>query len=331
MNVEIYLEAYDRPGLARDVATAVANRAINMLDFRAQKQSVEHATVHLVLELRDAKVLEGIMSDLRAIDDVTKVGILEDSNVPLADILRARPEGRPMSGLVKPRQILGMPNPYSPGRPIKRPNMFFGREREQRVILGYINPPYQGTSLLICGQRRIGKTSLVLRMAQHPLVDRGYVPVFVDLEHFRANNDYQVLRRIGRDIHHQVRHTTGLAFNPLQSVEHGEDLYSRVQEHLSDLHQGLQGNRILLILDEFEATFCSYQAGLLDEHFFWALRSWVQMQPMTLLIVGSDRLPAMMSRPFSDLLNAFVTERLDPLDPIDARLLIERPVECSLY
>lgn len=324
--VELFVESYDRPGLARDLSAVVADHSVNMQSFRSQREAADRATTHLKLELRAPMMLDPLMSALRGVDGVTKVDILEESDITLGDIRRMTPEGRPISQA----RTRVMPNPYSPGRPIQSKHMFFGRRREQNAILGYINPTHQPTSLMICGQRRTGKTSLVQMTAQHPLVERGYVPVFVDLEHFRANDDYQILRKISREINRVVTEL-GLSFEPLQSVRREEDLYSRFEEYLFDLYPDLQGKRILLILDEFEALISSYRAGKLSEQCFWALRSWTQIQPITLIIVGSNRLSQQIPQQFASMLNVFEPVQLQPLNRDDARQLVIRPVERHLY
>lgn len=73
-------------------------------------------------------------------------------------------------------------NPYISGEPVRRNDMFFGR----RDLVQRIVDTLHNNSIMIYGERRIGKTSLlyqlvmVLREVADP--DYWFVPIFVDLE-----------------------------------------------------------------------------------------------------------------------------------------------------
>jgi hypothetical protein len=73
-------------------------------------------------------------------------------------------------------------NPYEAGRPILDPHRFFGREA---LIAQVLNTIHQN-DVLIHGERRIGKTSL-LRQLEHRLramddPDYQFIPVYADVE-----------------------------------------------------------------------------------------------------------------------------------------------------
>jgi ligand-binding sensor domain-containing protein len=73
-------------------------------------------------------------------------------------------------------------NPYIAGTPIMSEDLFFGREDQLKRLLSILHY----NSVMIHGERRIGKTSLLRQLAIHlrRLEDPEYffVPVFVDLE-----------------------------------------------------------------------------------------------------------------------------------------------------
>jgi len=73
-------------------------------------------------------------------------------------------------------------NPYIVGAPVLRPDLFFGRERLiQRVLQAIPN-----NSVLLYGERRIGKTSLqhrlFRRLKELDDPDYAFFPVFIDLQ-----------------------------------------------------------------------------------------------------------------------------------------------------
>jgi len=257
----------------------------------------------------------------------------------MRSLLQGAAEGRPAAS-----QSYGMPNPYSPGRPITNPRMFFGRHRELSAVISHIGGYPHGTGVMICGNRRVGKTSLGLQVAEHHTVQREFVAVFCDLQYLRANDDTQVLRKLSHAIHQRVA-GMGLTFNPLEGRDPEQDLYVAFEEHLRQLGQRLAtagsagvgsagaGKRLLLVLDEFEALLDSRQSGQLSERFFWALRAWTQMQPqpVTVILLGTTLLPEQLESVLAGVLNAFVPVSLGPLDPDDARTLVVRPVERYLF
>ncbi len=73
-------------------------------------------------------------------------------------------------------------NPYISGEPVRQPDMFFGRDELLRRIFNALHQ----NSIMIHGERRMGKTTLLyqlaaqLREANDP--DWAFVPVYVDLE-----------------------------------------------------------------------------------------------------------------------------------------------------
>ena len=73
-------------------------------------------------------------------------------------------------------------NPYISGEPVRREDMFFGRHELLERIVGTLH----NNSIMIHGERRIGKTTLLYQLAKvlRQVVDAEYwfVPVFIDLE-----------------------------------------------------------------------------------------------------------------------------------------------------
>jgi hypothetical protein len=84
-------------------------------------------------------------------------------------------------------------NPYISGEPVRRDDMFFGR----RPLLQRIINTLHSNSIMIHGERRIGKTSLLLNLmtALREVNDPEYwfVPVYVDLEGTPQEAFFQLL------------------------------------------------------------------------------------------------------------------------------------------
>jgi len=84
-------------------------------------------------------------------------------------------------------------NPYISGEPVRRDDMFFGR----RALLQRIVDTLHTNSIMIHGERRIGKTSLLLNLmtALREVNDPEYwfVPVYIDLEGTPQEAFFQLL------------------------------------------------------------------------------------------------------------------------------------------
>ena len=71
------------------------------------------------------------------------------------------------------------PNPYIAGNPLTGSEMFFGRADVFDFIHQALSGQHQDHVLVLYGQRRTGKTSVLYQMDRH-LSDR-YLCIFIDL------------------------------------------------------------------------------------------------------------------------------------------------------
>ena len=99
--------------------------------------------------------------------------------------LRSRARNRELTDQVAERQQEAIErrfNPYISGEPVRQPTMFFGRDELLRRIFNALHQ----NSIMIHGQRRMGKTTLLyqlaelLRQADDP--EWAFIPVYMDLE-----------------------------------------------------------------------------------------------------------------------------------------------------
>ncbi|PKN91367.1 MAG: hypothetical protein CVU44_19840 [Chloroflexi bacterium HGW-Chloroflexi-6] len=318
--VHLKIQGNDRPGLVRDIAGVIANHFYNMGEFRASTSN-GHAWIEFSLELPTPAVPEAILKDLRAVLGVNAINLSEET---LAYLSRNPPTSKPANVFFNQ----GLANPYSPGRPIFERAMFFGRQQEIRSITQYLMPASQPTSILLCAQRRAGKTSLGLHIKNHTAITREYLPVFLDVSTARRDSDVKLLRKISQHIQLRVR-DTGAEFEPITTDMPLEDAYFHFEQNLENLQKQLK-KRILLILDEFEAAFDAYRQNILSLNFFIRLRSWSQLYPVTFLIIGSHSLLTESAHFFPDFSNVFLAKPLGGLRELDARRLIVEPSQFFL-
>jgi hypothetical protein len=71
-------------------------------------------------------------------------------------------------------------NPYIAGNPVTGSAMFFGRNDVFDFVRNNLIGQHQDNILVLHGQRRTGKTSVLYQM--HRFLDPSYVPILVDMQ-----------------------------------------------------------------------------------------------------------------------------------------------------
>jgi ligand-binding sensor domain-containing protein len=166
-------------------------------------------------------------------------------------------------------------NPYISGEPVRREEMFYGRhDLLQRIVATLHN-----NSIMIHGERRIGKTTLLYQLAHalRQVEDEEYcfLPVLIDLE---GTAEDQLFLQLAEDIYQMVLNLPDLEPAALQSLqflishrwsevhpangaafpytdrEFGRDLRTMVrllEQHLAQ-RQDYRQLRLILLLDEVD-------------------------------------------------------------------------------
>lgn len=145
-------------------------------------------------------------------------------------------------------------NPFTFGNPIRDPARFIGREQEMRQITGrLLSSAVESTSIV--GERRIGKTSLLLHLSnaevatQLGLIPERYCLVYIDLQGLTDITPQRFWQRV---LSKMSRTICSPDLDPLiQELRNREsfDLFD-----LEDLFEQInsQGLNIILLMDEFE-------------------------------------------------------------------------------
>lgn len=232
--------------------------------------------------------------------------------------------------LVIPQTTTGI-NPYN-RLPVNDRDMLFGRSRE----LARVQEMLVGGDALIClrGQKRIGKTSLLLHLRDHYLAPHQYVPIFIDFQLFTQMDGeglfYEIANAVYREL--QTDGRIGEVGAPLRSVFR-IDPPGQLATYLRDIQSNL-GGRLVLLLDEFSSTIDAATRGELDPRFFRQWRGLIQATSSFasyILVVQQttyDALSVQTQReadPSWQLMELGQMLVLQPLDAKNARHLIERP------
>jgi tetratricopeptide (TPR) repeat protein len=141
-------------------------------------------------------------------------------------------------------------NPYIAGAPVMAEEMFFGRQKLLSRILNVLHH----NSLMITGERRIGKTTFLYRLKKALEADEGteyrFYPVFTDLQGVTEEGFFHaVMTDVLENLKLPVAELPGLRFHAAAERYDGRDFshdMQRVIEHLK-AHTSRKVKLVLLI------------------------------------------------------------------------------------
>lgn len=220
-------------------------------------------------------------------------------------------------------------NPYIAGSPIREDTMFYGRAQ----VLKEIESTLHKNSVMIHGERRIGKTSLLYQLLQRleGKVDGDYhfLPVFIDLEGTPEPQFFHRLMEGALDaIQRQVPELSpsqDLNFSHLDSGDAYEDRHFRrdLRTLIDQLknHFGLQP-RLILLLDE--ADIMNTYNTLTQQQLRRILQDTFAHNVG--VVVAGVNISKSWDRVESPWYNMFVEMQMPPFDRQEAERLMREPV-----
>ena len=217
-------------------------------------------------------------------------------------------------------------SPYIIGVPLtEQQEIFIGRTdisaRIEQLLLDRRQPP-----LLLYGQRRVGKTSLLNNLGR--LLPSTIVPMFVDLQGpaSRAKDEAGFLYNIARSMVRAAQRQRNVTLPSLTRDDLLADPFTRFEEWLDEVESVLAHQMALLMLDEFEALEQMLEKGRFDEAVILGmLRHLIQHRPrFKVLLAGSHTLEE-FQRWSSYLINVQVIH-ISYLSAEETLQLVESPV-----
>jgi hypothetical protein len=227
-----------------------------------------------------------------------------------------------------PEEFVEIANPYATGRPLGPGSpVFFGREDLFDFIRENLGRLGQENILVLVGQRRMGKTSLLRQLPAR--LDKEYLPIFLDgqalgFEGGAAGLLYDVALEIvealaSHGINVEPPVLKDLAERPTHAFE---------RQFLPRVVQALDDRVLLLLFDEFEELEMRVQGGELSPTIFPYLRHLMQhSRNLAFLFAGTHRLADLTTDYWSILFNIALYRRVGTLDEWAARRLITEPVQ----
>ncbi|MBN1953601.1 MAG: AAA family ATPase [Anaerolineae bacterium] len=219
-----------------------------------------------------------------------------------------------------------IPNPYVVGTPLEAGSpLFFGRQD----VVAYIQEnlaAYHRNNLVLVGQRRTGKTSLLKQLPVR--LGDDYLPVYLDgqalgLDPGLPNFFLALATEIAfaledRGIELELPEYEDFVESPAASFE--RDFLARVRRAIAQRH-------LLVMFDEFEELETAVQRGNLDPSVFGFLRHLVQhADNLSVIFCGTHRLEELAADYWNVLFNISLYRHIALLEKPEALRLIQEPV-----
>ncbi|MBN1484306.1 MAG: hypothetical protein JXA37_06245 [Chloroflexia bacterium] len=241
----------------------------------------------------------------------------ENREVRLADEVVFVQEERPFQRI--------FPIPYVTGTPLKTDKMFFGRQDVFDYVQEHLLGTYQNNIIVLHGQRRTGKTSVLYRL-QEVMKDTHYA-VLLDVQGIAARSEAEFFYALSDEIAYALERG-GIEIDPpeLADFESQPELSFR-SRFLRPIYPTLGGRHLLLMFDEFEELQRHVEQGYLGAEVFTFLRNLMQHEvPLDFIFSGTHKLEDLAAEYWSILFNIATYKKISFLERKDADRLIMDPV-----
>ncbi len=217
------------------------------------------------------------------------------------------------------------PIPYVTGTPLRSGEMFVGRQDVFEFVREHLVGAYQNNVIVLHGQRRTGKTSILYRL-QDLLADT-HVAVLVDMQGKAARGTADFLYALSDDIAYALEnHNIPVSLPKRSEYERAPEFTFRSRFLRSVVGQ-LDSRNLLLMFDEFEELQQRVEDGRLESDIFSFLRNLMQHEPrLDFVFSGTHKLEELGAEYWSILFNIAAYKRITFLDADEVRRLATEPV-----
>ena len=166
-------------------------------------------------------------------------------------------------------------NPYIAGNAVKDAEMFFGREDVFDFIRRNLVGPHSNNPIVLYGQRRTGKTSVLYQLQRR--LSTGYWCVFIDLHGLNLGGMANLLRGIATAISANLRRDHQVTVEvPNRATFEAEPTSAFGMMFLDQVLAVLGDNQLVLMVDEAVRLDEEVHTGRLEHEIFEYLRHLMQ-------------------------------------------------------
>jgi hypothetical protein len=218
-------------------------------------------------------------------------------------------------------------NPYIAGSPVKDADMFFGREDVYAWLRQHLRGKFQDNVIVLFGQRRSGKTSILYQM-KRGLDDDHYIPILLDLQSMGLEGVDGFLWEVARKIVLGLRGVEGV---PLLDRPARRDFEKNPRDQFENIFlppiiATLGERRLLLMFDETDRLGEKVQAGEMSADVLDYLRALAQQVRWLNFLFTLGTRVGEGPQGTSELFNLAVYRKISFLDRDFAEDLITKPV-----
>jgi outer membrane protein assembly factor BamB len=224
------------------------------------------------------------------------------------------------------QEFHSIPNLYSTGAPTHDSRMFYGREVEMAFLKDNLSREAK-TVIVLYGQRRSGKTTLLLQLIKAFDHDK-HIPVLIDMQrvtyHITISSFlYKVALFIA-----QAMQKKAISICQPDTADFKLEPTSAFDAFLDTVEDFLAGQKLILMVDEFEILEEQVVRGKLDSEIFEYLRNILQhRQSINFLFSGTHKITEYTKWYRSVFFNIARHYPLSQLTPQGAIDLNQKPVE----
>jgi AAA+ ATPase superfamily predicted ATPase len=213
-------------------------------------------------------------------------------------------------------------NPYKTGRPVQNPEMFFGRKD---IIARIVERLSSNNIIILCGQRRTGKTSTLFQLKNVIYKDRA-IPVFLTVQSMMGSDANFFFFRMAEEVYKSIKEFVSLPEPAIVDFE--KNPQHKLERFLEKAVKEIKNKPIIYLIDEFDGLFQMIEEKKIKPSLLDNLRSIMQhIQEVWFLLAGTNALKQKAADYRSALFNIATYEKISILNETDARELIVNPLK----
>jgi len=218
-----------------------------------------------------------------------------------------------------------IPNPYIVGNPIKSSKMFYGRADDFRYIKTKLEDGGKSYIIVLCGERRSGKTSILFQILSGRLGDK-FVPILVDMQTMAGlKNEIEFFEKFAQETSKSLK----------EKIEPGdlfksstESTYKAFSGFLDSIHNKYKDKHIIFLIDEYEIIEAKIEEGSLSENFIPFLAGTLESdKKISFIFTGSSQIDQRSNDIWNILFGKSLFRNVSFLSRQDTERLILEPIE----
>jgi AAA+ ATPase superfamily predicted ATPase len=326
---ELLSAAYAFVSVGTDIRRGGERNRINYKEVGQFLDELTKSNLNLLRDLAENRYERGVLREvLQDIEEDTSLrqDFLDVFELIIQDWLQVAQRQITLEHSKSRRPIKRLENFYVAGPPLtpKSGKLFVGRQQVFRNIEEAWRNPLQKQAVVLHGQRRLGKTSILYHLSER--LGQSFIPVLLDLQGMAVEikSEETLWSAIAQRLRRSFKDDPAISKNL-----HGLEVKSAaaMSLFLDRLEDSLGDDRwVILSFDEFEKLEEKIKDGTIPNNFLDYLRSLIQhRQQILVLLAGHHTLKERMGKYWGPLMGVARSEHLTFLSESESRQLITDP------